>query len=616
MFYNFSELGINTNGRTSGRLKTTCPQCKESRHNKADKSLSVHLDEGIFKCHHCGWSGRASDSTSKQGRQPGEVLVGWQEERRKQVGKSHAAFAPATPSSIVIPATDQESLTVAQLAYLTDTRKLSAESIAALGIASAMHFMPQTGRQERCICFNFYENGQLVNTKFRTSPEKHFALVQGAELIPYHIDAIRGSATCIITEGEYDAAAFVTAGRTDVISVPNGANRNLDWMDRFAESHFEDKRVVYLAVDTDTKGNELRRELLRRIGPERCRIVTYGADCKDANELLIKEGPDALLRALDEAPEQPLEGVFCAADVALNLRALFENGLGRGAETGLDDFDALCTFEPGRLCVVTGHPGDGKSEFVDELVLRLCLRHGWKTAFFSPENQPLEYHLSKLFEKLTGCKFKQGYLSEALYASALEFLNDNITSILPQQHFQADAILSRARELVSRRGTRVVVIDPFNRLEHQIPAGQTETQYISSFLDTLSNFAQRNQCLVILVAHPRKMQRDPATGRFPVPALQDINGSAAFVNKADFGLVVERDMEAGVTRIHVRKVKFRNLGKVGEASFVYNTSNGRYSPCRENREAEPANRVTATQFDNRPWIGRQEAEARQGELGM
>lgn len=488
--------------------------------------------------------------------------------------------------------------------WLTEKRKLSKAAIAALGITSALHYFAQTGQKEPCLCFNYYEAGELVNIKFRTTTAKHFALTTGAELIPYHIDGIKDTPEAIIVEGELDAAAFVTAGRTDVVSVPGGANRNLTWIDRFMESHFEDKQVVYIAVDTDTKGTELRDELLRRLGAERCRIVTYGEGCKDANELLVRAGAEALLQALADAPEIPLEGVYGAADVAQEMRALFENGLSRGADTGLADFDTLCTFETGRFCVITGHPGEGKSEFTDELVLRLCLRHGWKAAYFSPENQPLPYHLCKLTEKLTGKKFKKGYLSEMMYEASQCFLQANVSSILPADDFSVETVLKLARQLVTRKGIRLLVLDPFNKLEHQIPAGQTETQYISSFLDQLANFAQRNRCLVILVAHPRKMQRDAVTGRFPVPTLQDINGSAAFVNKCDFGLVVERDKQVGVTRVHIKKVKFRHLGGVGECSFVYNTVNGRYSACKEDLTIEqPDKRLIDTKFDCEPWIG-------------
>lgn len=76
-----------------------------------------------------------------------------------------------------------------------------------------------------------------------------------------------------ITEGELDAASFVTIGRRDVVSVPSGANSNLTWLDRFIPTHFEDKKTIYIAVDEDSAGLKLRDELLRRLGTERCRIV-------------------------------------------------------------------------------------------------------------------------------------------------------------------------------------------------------------------------------------------------------------------------------------------------------------------------------------------------------
>ena len=604
--FNFRELGIEFDayGRTAGHIKTKCPRCIGQRSNKSDKSLSVDLDSGLYKCHYCGWSGVADDGSGKHGgRKTGDPLVDFPAERNRTSPRPTAPDGTAAPQHPQKPA-NETPLTPVQLKWLADERHISAHAAEQLHITSSVQYMPQSGLEEPCLCFNYLEEGRLVNIKFRATLHKHFKMLTGAELIPYNIDGIKGTPECIITEGELDAAAFVTAGRTDVISVPGGANRNLKWMDRFVDSHFEDKRVIYIAGDADPKGEELKQELLRRLGRERCRVVSYGEGCKDANELLVKAGPEALSQALADAPEMPLEGVYTAVDVDEEMRILFENGLSRGAETGLKNLDDLCTFETGRLCVITGHPGDGKSEFTDELVLRLCLNHQWRTAYFSPENQPLPYHLAKLTEKLTGQRFRKGLMTEMLYEKAQRYLAENISSILPKEDFTVESIPERARQLVRRRGIRILVLDPFNRLEHRIPGGQTETQYISAFLDLLANFAQRHQCLVILVAHPRKMQTDPLTKRLPVPTLQDINGSAAFVNKCDFGLVIERDRQAGVTRVHVKKVKFRHLGNIGECSFVFNPVNGRYSPCEEDATAErTGDRIRNTQFDSKHWFG-------------
>jgi twinkle protein len=464
-------------------------------------------------------------------------------------------------------------------------------------VGTAEEYMPQTGKKERCVCFNYYEEGKPVNTKFRDGA-KNFKMVAGAEVIPYNIDGIKGMKECIITEGEIDALSFAEIGRTDVISVPTGANKNLTWMDRFVQTHLEDKRVIYVATDADRKGQELGKELSRRLGASRCRVVSYPDDCKDANEVLVKHGKEALTRVLAEAPEIPLEGVFTITDVVADLRALFEKGMERGAETGWEDFDRYCTFETGRLCVATGIPGAGKSEFIDELVMRLNIRHGWKVAYFSPENMPLTYHLRKLMEKVTGQRFKASCMTEAEYAMGETYLAKNFSFILPKDNFTVENILGTATELVGRKGIKILTVDPFNRFEHQIPAGQTETQYISAVLDKFTNFAVRNNCLVIIVAHPRKMYKDPGTLREPVPTLYDINGSAAFYNKCDFGFTVERDYNALVTRIHILKVKFRHLGENGKALFKYNTTNGRYVPCEI---VEHTGEVRNALFDNRGW---------------
>ncbi|NDV84704.1 bifunctional DNA primase/helicase [Bacteroides sp. 51] len=599
---NFSKFNINTNGRTSGRMKTHCPQCHDRRRDKRDRSLSVNLDTGLFYCHYCNWKGCGLEG-GLEARRPG-----FHAERsgsRAQRGLPPLAGAPRPQPAVL---DDQ----IVQ--WFQKERNIPASTLIAAGVTSSEQYMPQTGRKELCICFNYHEGGRVVNTKFRDL-NKNFKLVSGAELIPYNLDSILGQPTCTIVEGEMDALACITAGITEVVSVPGGANCNLSWMDRFVDSHFADKQAIYICVDTDRKGQQLRDELLRRLGPERCRIVDL-SPAKDANEVLLLDGGAEMLRAaFAAAPETPLEGVYTAEDLEDEVRTLFENGLGSGADTGWRNLDQICTFELGRLAVVTGIPGAGKSEFVDELVLRLNLRHHWRAAYFSPENMPMAYHIHKLAEKLTGSPFRKGLLSDTQFRATLDYLNQNICSILPQDDFTARNILATARQLVYRRGIRLFVLDPVNCIDHDIPSGQSETQYMNAFLSRLAVFARRHRCLVILVAHPRKMQREPGMKRIATPDMYDINGSAAFYNKADFGLIVERNREAKVTRLHVQKVKFRHLGQGGTATYVFNASNGRFTECDEKPGLTPDSiEFHPHPFDNSSWLQEdvQEPDAFQG----
>lgn len=594
---NFANYQVDIRHRTSGVIKTICNQCLPTRHNKRDRSLRVNIDTGHCHCYHCGADFYVPDDTEER------------EKAERQAARKRRAAA-VVPQHFQRPVFDASKTTLSDATerWLVETRCIPQSVIAELRITEQEEFMPQFGAKERCVCFNYFEGGQLVNTKFR-SGKKHFKMVQGAELIPYNIDSLIGQTSCIIHEGELDAASSIAAGFKGVISVPAGANSNLSWLDRFMETHFEDLEEIIIAVDTDSAGIRLRDELVNRLGAERCRVVAYGPDCKDANEHLVKYGLESLRIAIEQAVEVPLEGIFTAADLHGDLRALFDNGFGPGAETGWEEMDKICTYERRRNIIVTGTPGAGKSEWVDELVLRLCLRHQWKIGFFSPENIPIVYHLRKLIEKLTGHRFQNGCgMTEGLLARSEEFFAENVSHISLKGNATPDRVLAKARELVVRRGCRIFVFDPLNRFDHEPAPGQTETQYISNLLNKFTEFATQYNCLLILVAHPRKMNRNPTTGATPRVEMYDINGSADFYNKADYGIVVERDKEIGITRVYVDKVKFKHLGVGGVATFVYDPVNGRYLPCEESHDpaVPPEQRARNTVYDSSCWLPEKE----------
>ena len=594
---NFANYQVDIRHRTSGVIKTICNQCLPTRHNKRDRSLRVNIDTGHCHCYHCGADFYVPDDTEER------------EKAERQAARKRRAAA-VVPQHFQRPVFDASKTTLSDATerWLVETRCIPQSVIAELRITEQEEFMPQFGAKERCVCFNYFEGGQLVNTKFR-SGKKHFKMVQGAELIPYNIDSLIGQTSCIIHEGELDAASSIAAGFKGVISVPAGANSNLSWLDRFMETHFEDLEEIIIAVDTDSAGIRLRDELVNRLGAERCRVVAYGPDCKDANEHLVKYGLESLRIAIEQAVEVPLEGIFTAADLHGDLRALFDNGFGPGAETGWEEMDKICTYERRRNIIVTGTPGAGKSEWVDELVLRLCLRHQWKIGFFSPENIPIVYHLRKLIEKLTGHRFQNGCgMTEGLLARSEEFLAENVSHISLKGNATPDRVLAKARELVVRRGCRIFVFDPLNRFDHEPAPGQTETQYISNLLNKFTEFATQYNCLLILVAHPRKMNRNPTTGATPRVEMYDINGSADFYNKAAYGIVVERDKEIGITRVYVDKVKFKHLGVGGVATFVYDPVNGRYLPCEESHDpaVPPEQRARNTVYDSSCWLPEKE----------
>lgn len=561
----FAKFGIDVsqiNSRATN-AKTFCPQCRSYRTNKHDKSMSVNMQNGMFKCHYCGYSGCAAVPTESDKRQ-------WMEQqpwyRPASIRKQKPDYRRPTPK----PHAPMEPRALAWFAK----RGISQSTLEALKVTEGEEWMPQKNGKINTVQFNYYRDGQLINTKYRTG-DKCFKLCSGAELIPYNIDAIKGQKECIIVEGEMDALSFYEVGRHDVISVPNGANTNLDYLDDYIDDYFEDKETIFIAVDTDTKGVILRDELIRRFGADRCRVVDFGEDCKDANEHLMAHGKESLLQCLVQAPEIKVEGVFTISDFEQSLDTIWEYGLQKGVTMGHENIDQLISFETKRLCLVTGYPGSGKSEFIDEMAERLNIRYGWRFAYFSPENAPLAYHASKLVEKFTGKHFDRQHLSIGEYTQVKKHLEQNFFFISPSD-YKVATILDKAKYLVRRRGIKVLVIDPYNRLEDE-KGGMKETDYISLLLDRLTNFAQQNDVLVILMAHPTKPAKNKE-GKIDPPTLYDISGSAHFFNKADFGIVVHRDKANDLVEIKIEKVKFRHLGMPGIAYMKYNLNNGRYTP--------------------------------------
>lgn len=57
--------------------------------------------------------------------------------------------------------------------YWTEERCLEQRLLAELSITEELVKLPESNEMENCICFNYFENGILINIKYR-SGRKHF----------------------------------------------------------------------------------------------------------------------------------------------------------------------------------------------------------------------------------------------------------------------------------------------------------------------------------------------------------------------------------------------------------------------------------------------------------
>ena len=521
-----------------GKKRYTCPECSDSRSKAKAKDLQFYPDTNRAYCFHCN--------------------------------TTFFEYKPYNKKEYTIPEWKNKTDLTDKAVRFFEGRMIKQETLNRMKIYSDNEYMPQFKKAVDVICFPYFVNEKLINIKFR-GPQKTFKLNSGSQLVWYNYDAILSNDEIIICEGEIDLLSIMQCGFDNVISVPNGAG-NFEFIDDSIKL-FEGKKIL-IAVDNDTKGIELRDELIRRFGPESCRIVNIKQH-KDANEYLIAEGGYELSQAIKNATEVPIDGNITVKSFRSDIEDLFVNGMVKGKTLEIDEIDKYISWETKRLAVVTGRPGSGKSEFVDYLICKLNLLHGWKAAYFTPENYPLKYHYSKLFEKLIGKQFSSYKAEQIDFDIAYEYINENFFYILPENDLTIDKILLNAKSFVKTKGIKILVIDPYNKLEHQIGRNQTETQYVSQFLDKLAMFAKLNDVLVILIAHPVKLDRTE------IPTLYNISGSSHFYNKTDYGFTVHRvfdenNLMTNTIEVHWQKIKFKHLGEQGVSELSYNYNNGRF----------------------------------------
>ncbi len=538
MNYGFYNIEIPA-GKTSGEVQTLCPQCSHTRKKKTDKCLSVNLDKKAWYCQHCTWKGAIID--------------------RPEVVKYE------------LPEWKNNTTLSDKVLKWFEGRRITAATLNKMQITEQVEWMPQVSKEVNCICFNYFYEGQLINTKYRDGA-KHFKMHKGAELIPYNIDCLATAKEVWIVEGEMDALSLIEAGIENVISVPNGAQPNLTFFDRFMPS-FDHIEKIHIAVDNDAPGIELRNAIAERFGKDKCDYIVF-TDCKDANEFLLLNGAFALRDAANSFTEFPMVGVFSITDFLPDIENLYNYGLPAGADTGMWGFDQHLKFHKGYLTTITGVPGHGKSDFLDHIIVKLLQRHGWKGAFYSPENRPTELHISKLLKKISQRPFMgQDRMTQDEIYEALYLLENSIYFVKPEKDFTLESILSKVAELKNRRNIDWFVIDAWNKLEHQY--SESETKYIGQSLDKLVNFCERYNVHCFLVAHPRKIAKRDGKN-YDIPTLYDIAGSANFFNKTDNGITVYRNFDNNTVEVHIQKVKFSHWGKVGQQNFTYDTATGLY----------------------------------------
>lgn len=526
----------------------------------------------------------------------------------------------------------ERSLSERHAKWLED-RGLDVEQIVAFGVYSARSAPKQEGEQGfreplpdangPILVVPYRDRGREVNAKFRgklRNGERFFYQRPGSPKTFCNVDVLdapevtdeKTPVPVVITEGEPDMFAAIQCGHPWTMSVPDGAPADKDQhgkaipmkpdaeLDPANDPKFEYvaanwerlekvKRFI-LATDGDGPGQRLRDELARRLGRVRCMTVEYPREervplpleeghpfgamraPKDLNDVLRWFGPEVVRDVLAKAKPYPVQGLYELDDFP-DQQDLVTFDL------GFPDLKDFIRLYVGAFLVVSGIPEHGKSAWVDQLVFNLAVRYGWRTAFASFE-EPIKPSLLNKFIGFFTMKPRRAWTQQDR-DEAKGFVRRHFCFITDDPHGDGEPatiewLIDRAIDAVIRFGINVLVVDPWNEMDHKRRPGEMRDEYTARAIRALKRFGKQYDVIVIVIVHPTKEAGNRAMRDDEPMSVYDISDGAMWYNKGELIVIVARgtppnEVGRAMAKISVKKVKFWESGKRGEAVVVFDT---------------------------------------------
>jgi len=517
------QIGMKTSQKGSELIFDRCPYC---RPEKDRHTFSINLTNGMFECKRakCGAKGNMITLSRDFDFSLGKEVDAYY----RTVDYSRKQYRQFVQKHIETKETAIEYM---------DSRDIFPEIVRKYEIT-------MSDKQKYVMVFPFRdENGELQFIKYRNlkydkdqGGSKEWC-EKNCKPILFGMNHCSGFSRLVITEGQIDSLSCVQAGIENAVSVPTGKNGFTwipycwDWVNQFQ------KIVVF--GDCENGYITLAEELTRR-WPMKVSVVRVEdyRGCKDANELLQKEGPEAVRYAVENAEPQNLNCIKPMAKVERVDIMQMEK-----MSTGLVSLDRVLDggFRFGQLAILTGKRGDGKSTMASMWGCE-ALNQNYNCFFYSGE-LPDFFFRNWMDRQIT----KKREISQAdedqlnQWYGEKAFIYDN-TSV-PDQNAELLKIIEIA---IVQKNCRFITIDNLmTALDPDLEADLYRQQ--SKFVGELAAMAKKYNVFILLVAHPRKQYGSISN--------DDISGSSNITDRADIVLVYGRpkkdknEKEQGVAEV-------------------------------------------------------------------
>lgn len=509
-------IGADTHQKGNELFFRYCPKCRGGRGDK--DTFSVNLENGTFKCFRatCDYHGHFVELARDF-----DYDLGFGE---KRVYKK----LPQKPFMVRDEA----------IAYM-----------ATRGIGEAVcrkYEITSRKDNKNVIVFPFFDDQGVLrfikyrNARFRKGIDKNKEWSEAETMpIPFGMKQCDGFERLVITEGQIDSLSLAECGIKNAVSVPTGATgftwvtNCYDWISKFKE--------IIVFGDNEhgkiTLADGLRSRLSMTI--KVVRRKDYLGE-KDANDILLKYGKAAVVRAVESAEVPRLENVKDLSTVQnVDLNSL------QKIKTNIPAIDKVIGgLVMGQLIVLTGRRGEGKSTFMSQLV---CEALEQNETVFIYSGELADYHFKRWIDyQLAGPSNVRGSLNPygdfeyTLSESALNaittwyrgraYIYDN--SYIPESENELESLPDTIEKVIKQYGIRLVCIDNLMTAMEAVNDNSQLNLAQSNFVGKLKRIAVKYDVAIILIAHPRKSREDITN--------DDVSGSSDITNKADVVMSYQR----------------------------------------------------------------------------
>ncbi|AIA83225.1 DNA primase/helicase [Lauvirus lau218] len=451
-----------------------------------------------------------------------------------------------------------------------------------ISLATAKKYKYQTGMYngKPCHIANYYnKDGEKVGQKLRFADKtfKTLGKVKGDLLFGSQIWRDKGRQV-ILCEGELDALSVAEAygAKYPVVSLPAGAGSalkavkaNLEFLEGFDS--------ILLWMDNDKEGNKAVDEIAGIFKVGKVKIVKH-SEHKDASDVLVNEGKQAVVATTYEAKDWRPDGILKGSDMweEFKNKPVFETF----------DYkypiiqDKLKGIRKGELTTFTAGSGLGKSTVVREIAYDLMMTQDAKIGYIALEEN-WRTTLSKFLglyakkpiffgDELTDKEEKEAW--DATIGQSKLFLYDHFGSM------EIDNLLAKIRVMVQTCGVDFVILDHISIVVSGMDGNMDERKAIDKLMTDLRSLTEQTGVGMVIISHLRRTGGNKGHEDGEQISLGQLRGSGAIAQLSDTVVGIERNAQAEGNesdQISMRVLKNRFAGGLGLADTLqYNHTTG------------------------------------------